>query len=77
MIGRSNSLGHTDLSLTTISGIAAMPEMNVEALGDPVQPDGPGGPDEPGLRVLDEVADQSGDVTHRHRDAEPKGRRVR
>ncbi len=26
MIGRSNSLGHTDLSLTTISGIAAMPE---------------------------------------------------
>ena len=27
MIGRSNSFGHTDHSLTMISGIAAMPEM--------------------------------------------------
>ena len=27
MIDRSNSVGHTDLSVTTISGIAAMPEV--------------------------------------------------
>ena len=76
MIGRSNSLGHTDLSLTTISGIAAMPEMTCRPWVTRYSQTGR--VDQKNLRwVLDEVADQSGDKTHRHRDAEPKVRRVR
>ena len=49
-----------------------MPRDDVQALGDPVQPDRPGRPEEPRLRVLDEVTDQSGDEAHRDRDAEPQ-----
>ena len=75
MIGRSNSLGHTDLSLTTISGIAAMPERTCRPWVTRYSQTGRVGQKNQG--VLDEVADQSGDKTHRHRDAEPKGRRMR